>query len=330
MINAIGEPVRCAPSSHSNSTSRIKMPSICITDNFQSLDKFGHKIQQMAMPIVAGSNGEFTPVGTGFTITPGGLMMTATHVLQEAHERCGGDDRGVDISNSRMELYALYVTSEKHSAEDESLVGGMWPIRRVWFGKELDIALCWLAPATRDGEPITFPVARLSPGLPVVGDNILGFGYHKMVSETERSVSGQFTVNYKQDTAFTKGQVSEVFPLARDAAMLNFPVFRTDARFDPGMSGGPIFNEKGCVCGVVCSSLPAFCDDQQHISYGSLIWPALGSTIDAVVLEGQEPERLQLNTLVERQNILVDESIRDVTVTRKVGGTVSVMINVNK
>ncbi len=302
------------------------MSTISITDDFQPLEEFGHEIQQVVLPIIAGHKGQFVPVGTGFVIAPQGLMMTATHVLQEAHSRCGGEEGGIDISSSGMELYALYVTNERHGPKNEQFVGGLWPIRKAWFGPELDIAFCWLETALRDGEPMSFPVARLSPGLPSVGEPILGFGYHKMESATDRWDAGRKNISYRQNTAFTEGHVLEVFATARDAAMLKFPVFRTEARFDPGMSGGPIFNQKGYICGVICSSLPPFCDDEQHVSYGSLIWPSMGSSVDVIVDEGNEPERLQIHTLVERGNIKVDGSFRDIRVQRQSDGTINISI----
>jgi hypothetical protein len=73
--------------------------------------------------------------------------------------------------------------------------------------------------------------------------------------------------------------VLEVFPLRRDDSLLHFPSFSIDARFDGGMSGGPIFNEKGQLCGLVCACLdPA--PGQRHISYGASLWPAMYLNVD--------------------------------------------------
>jgi hypothetical protein len=86
-------------------------------------------------------------------------------------------------------------------------------------------------------------------------------------------------IDYSQQTAYAPGSIVEVYPLRRDSGMLNFPCFRTNARFEPGMSGGPIFNESGSVCGVICSSMPPNEDDPQWLSYGSLIRPAMATQI---------------------------------------------------
>jgi hypothetical protein len=40
--------------------------------------------------------------------------------------------------------------------------------------------------------------------------------------------NGQTLLNYRQDTAFTRGQIMEVYPQTRDS-LLSFPCFRTNA-----------------------------------------------------------------------------------------------------
>lgn len=47
------------------------------------------------------------------------------------------------------------------------------------------------------------------------------------------------------------------------------------------MSGGPVFNDDGEVCGIICSSLPADEECNEHISYVTTLWPLMGMKIDA-------------------------------------------------
>ena len=83
------------------------------------------------------------------------------------------------------------------------------------------------------------------------------------------------------DAHTTAGIVQEVHHQKRDGVRLPFPCFQTNARFDGGMSGAPIFNDQGSVCGLVCSSLPPSIPDKDHASYVSTIWPMLLIPIDA-------------------------------------------------
>jgi len=55
--------------------------------------------------------------------------------------------------------------------------------------------------------------------------------------------------------------------------MLTFPCFEIRGRFDGGMSGGPVFNDAGHCCGVVCAC--ADYGDGQYVSYATTLWPAL-------------------------------------------------------
>ena len=47
------------------------------------------------------------------------------------------------------------------------------------------------------------------------------------------------------------GRVAEVFCEGRDTVLRNYPCFSIDARFDGGMSGGPVFSETGELSGLV-------------------------------------------------------------------------------
>jgi hypothetical protein len=286
-----------------------------ISEPFSPLTEFGHRIQQCVMTLVVIDDGAIVPLGTGFTIAVDGLLMTASHVITEAMKRAVLRPNANGEMERHLALFALYLTSETHSDNKDQLIGGLIPISHVAFPKELDIGFCFLRRPLRDGEPLRFPVFRLSPGLPKVGEQILGFGYYGMKGNiTNQSSDGTICVSYSQETAFTRGQIVEIHSPMRDRGMLNFPCFRTDARFEHGMSGGPILNEKGDVCGVICSSLPQLEPDPEYISYGSLVWPALGIPVEAALVEGGPVETATIYELVQRGIVLCDESIVKVQV----------------
>ena len=45
------------------------------------------------------------------------------------------------------------------------------------------------------------------------------------------------------------------------------------------MSGGPVFNESGMLCGLICSNLPPDNPDFDHISYVTLLWPSMSTKV---------------------------------------------------
>lgn len=298
-----------------------------ISDSFSPLPEFGHRIQQCVMTLITIADGQVIPIGTGFTIAPDGLMMTAVHVIEEAIKRVVSVRNADGTIEHRLEFYALYLTAETHGENNELTLGGLIPIHRVWYSQELDIGYCWLTRPIIDDEPLRFPIFRLSPGLPKAGENVLGFGYHSMKGAIGGQVKdGKIVIDHSQDTAFTRGTIIEVFPIRRDSAMLPFPCFHTNARFEHGMSGGPILNERGDVCGVVCSSFPLVEDNPEYISFGSLIWPALGTSIEVAMSEGAQPEMVLVYDLIERGFVLTDESISNVNVELNPSGERTVAI----
>jgi S1-C subfamily serine protease len=275
------------------------------------------------MPLIMVEGNEVIPLGTGFTITSDGLMVTARHVIEEAEKRERLRTGNRRISDLRQDIFALYMIA--HHA-DGRVCGGTLPVRKVWLSDEFDICYCLLSGVLLNNEPVRFPVVRLSPGLPRVGENVIGFGYLKMAGTLEGTLeNGQTQIKYKQDTAFTRGQITEVYPLRRNS-LLPFPSFRTNARFDPGMSGGPVMNERGSVCGVICNSLPADDEYPEHISNASLLYPALGTLLDVASQPGSAAERMSVYDVIQKGHILTDDTIADVSVQHRPDGGFSVSI----
>lgn len=54
------------------------------------------------------------------------------------------------------------------------------------------------------------------------------------------------------------------------------------------MSGGPIFNENGELCGLICSSIPSIDNTSEHVSWVSSLWPMMGIEI-SLNREGYSP-----------------------------------------
>jgi hypothetical protein len=292
-----------------------------LPNQFSPFPELGHHIQQSVMPLLVISGESLTAIGTGFVITSNGLMMTAAHVLEEAVKHGiprKRQDGGLDYD---LQLYAVYVTNRKNDDCDQ-YIGGPLPVVKFWHSPELDIAFCRLgSPYPESNWMPNLPVFRLSPSVPTVGERICGCGYHQMKGNIGHPTeNGKIEVHYSQDTAYTPGRVIEVYPVRRDSVMLRFPCFRTDARFDAGMSGGPVVNQEGNVCGVICSSLPGDQSNPAHLSYASLIWPAFGTPIE-IERAGQKPATTTLYDLAGEGRVEVDASFNSIQVTAHSNGS---------
>lgn len=85
-------------------------------------------------------------------------------------------------------------------------------------------------------------------------------------------------VKFQLNPSTSIGVVTEVYPELRDSALLSFPSFQVKTHFIGGMSGGPIFNEAGELCGLICSGY-----DDDPIAYGVVLWPMTGIRIDDII-----------------------------------------------
>ena len=295
--------------------------------SFSSFPAAGGSIGKCVLPLIAMVDDEFFPVGTGFVVNRDGLIVTAAHVLEAAASmavrRLGDDGSFRDLYG----FYALYVSDQINA--DGTTFGGLIPIDHVWAPTGLDIGFGFLRLPIDTGTGRRLPLLLLPirPAAVAVGSPIIALGYYQMGSnvslEDDRSI-----VEYQQNTAVARGTVLEVHPEYRDRAYLSFPCFLTDARFDPGMSGGPILTEDGKVCGVVCSGTQFEPSENGFISYGSLIWPMFGCYIEVARDSSSSPERTLMYDLAAQGLILTDETLSHIKVEALPSGERSVRLRV--
>ena len=102
-----------------------------------------------------------------------------------------------------------------------------------------------------------------------------GFGFHSGAGSVRIDEAGTRHIEVNAIGSATVGEVIEIHAEMRDSGRLQFPCYRVNARFDGGMSGGPVFSDRGRVCGIVCSSLPPSQEGEEHVSYVATLWPAM-------------------------------------------------------
>jgi hypothetical protein len=149
-------------------------------------------------------------------------------------------------------------------------------VHRVYYAQPYDIAFLHLLPAADILPDLVWACPQLELLPPRVGSQIAAFGYPK--SRMWETTTNRWEVHTDATTA--TGTVLEIHHETRDRGTHPFPCFRTDARFDPGMSGGPVFNEDGNICGIICSNMPPQSADGEHASYVSTLWPCMGTMVD--------------------------------------------------
>jgi S1-C subfamily serine protease len=223
-------------------------------------------ITEHAVSLLAWNKNSFDPMGSGVIITPE-LVLTARHVFDDYRKNLG-DEPPPDGSHTG---FACAVLQEHRTAG--TIV--RHEIAKVWSAPWTDLALLRLREPACDfqGKPLRVVAMTMLP--PAVGSQVAAFGYPRStVIESEESV----LVSRRGVT--TVGQVMELHLDGRDRSMLPWPCFRIDARIDGGMSGGPVFNNKGELCGLMCSGVGQPSANEGHLSYVTLLWPMLGLTLD--------------------------------------------------
>lgn len=224
---------------------------------------FSSDICRVALPILAnGPAGEHV-MGTAVMITPG-LALTARHVIDEClslHDRVPPG-----VPGSQESLHAGF-TLTLVQFTDRGRSGLLWKGRRVHTSAFTDIAFIELL---RPPETTAQPSVVMTTVPPRPGERVFAFGYPR-----SRIVGQTITL----DPRTTSGQVLEVYEHGRDRSILPHPCFHTNAVFDAGMSGGPVFNQTGQLCGIISTSMCPDAGNPEWASFASLLWPAFGTRL---------------------------------------------------
>lgn len=228
-------------------------------------------ITEFALAVLSRRGDTFFPSGTATIIAPY-LAITARHVIEDFFLRYEGEIPKQPDSTGTFSLQAHQVLREGREA-------ALWNITRLWYNNDTDIAYLRLTPASKSAREHTWRALTMNALPPAPGSRIAAFGYHTSVVTTSQD-KNQVVLQWKDEPTTTIGEVIEVHDVKRDKVNLPFPYFRTNARFDGGMSGGPVFNDSGQLCGIICSNMPPFAEEDGHVSYVSSLWASMHTVID--------------------------------------------------
>lgn len=196
------------------------------------------------------------------------IYLTAAHVVRDWNERFQESHK-----KDLMQIWVIHVEKgPKYS---------IWVVDRAWINPISDLVLLHTRPYndTAIEDTVCHSVAlNLAP--PQIGERVVGFGHHSPSQNVIVDETGVRHIEINNLGAASVGEVRTIHQERRDAIRLNFPCFQVNARFDGGMSGGPVFSDNGHVCGVISSNLPPEDDNQEHISYASTLWPLMVTPID--------------------------------------------------
>lgn len=159
----------------------------------------------------------------------------------------------------------------------------VWDVISVIPHPGSDVALLHVSSNPRRSD-LEVPLRRnapvVNPFAPHVGERVAAFGYRRGSARASRSSDGELNIVLDDEFMSSVGVVREIHEWRRDRAMLPFPCYRVGARFDAGMSGGPVFDEYGSLCGLVCANVGGSHETGEPISYVTTLWPLFTLMVD--------------------------------------------------
>jgi hypothetical protein len=196
------------------------------------------------------------------------LIMTARHVVQGYWDIYNNPKVRMDLPGKKMADFEMFAVQAPGNSSEPAL----WAASKVAVCPYSDLALISVVPVDElaKGQPPLRPL-RLNILPPAKGEKIMAFGY---ASTSVAAETGQ-QVRFQLNPSTSMGTITEVFPDKRDSSLLSFPSYEVQAHFIGGMSGGPIFNQAGELCGLICSGY-----DDAPVAYGVVLWPMVGIRID--------------------------------------------------
>lgn len=228
------------------------------------------------------------------------LYVTAAHVVRDWLHKFG-----TNTEQQTFEIWAIHVRGgPKYS---------VWIVDRIWINPISDLAILHTHPYNDvAGAETSVTCVAMNVIPPKIGQRIVGFGHHSPDQKISIGEDGTRHIEINGFGAATVGEVKEVHHEKRDSVRLPFPCFQVNARFDGGMSGGPVFNDQGQLCGVICSNLPPPNQDDEHVSYATMLWPLMATYIN-IALDGTEVDQSYALINLARQGVLTaigHESVR--------------------
>lgn len=245
-------------------------------------------VHEVTTPLIARhhpSNTTFVS-GTAFIIGHG-FALTASHVIEDVLARFRDHRKGDALDSGAFDIL-MYLQIDEGTR--------FLPLKvfKIWHSNASDIAVLRFGVPSDWPEDHIWKLPRLQLCPPKAGEEIAGFGFPNVRVEP----TGRATADLEVSGHTTTGRVVQIHHARRDSVRLRFPCYQVDARFDGGMSGGPIFNRSGHVCGVICSSMPVS-EGLEHVSYACTLWPIVGDLVSAAGLSAGPDGGYELSQLFD-------------------------------
>jgi S1-C subfamily serine protease len=211
---------------------------------------FAAGLSKSAWSIFAMVGDEWRPSGTGFIVSREGLMMTARHVVTSATRDTRRSRDGDHWRYGNVLFLAAYGGSPEDPVMDPPR---LFSISEVSSAVNDDVAVCRLSPIG-SANSFDFAPLKLRPVFPNVGEEVLAFGYDQLDPTPPSDLVDNHRLDIRANGHLSIGYVEAVHWPRKKSGLANFPCFDFSASIHGGMSGGPVLDTRGNVCGVISHS----------------------------------------------------------------------------
>jgi len=243
-------------------------------DQFLIQDPRG--LRKAIVPVFLEEDSGIQGMGTAFHVDGWGTFLTAAHVIYEAMKK--GPIKKSDLKtgwlNSQLFekrpslLLGQGLVYGSVQADLAPIDGGYLVLRESDkpLSNELemtaDIAVVHISSLPLPEIISTLPL-RLSRRQPQCGENVLAIGFPELITRPIEDV----TYFLSEGMYGAYGQIIKFHPKGTNKTSPT-PVIEIQGNWTPGMSGGPVFNQKGEVIGIVSRSIAPDGEDVGH-GYGA-------------------------------------------------------------
>jgi hypothetical protein len=123
----------------------------------------------------------------------------------------------------------------------------------------------------------TFYQASITTRLPAIGERLVIAGFRASNKSFPRG-EDKTRINLGGYVTVSSGIVTEQYPQDRDTLLAPWPSIEIDCPAWGGMSGGPVFDSRGFLVGLISRSMET--EDEPSPILSSLLWPILGHRFD--------------------------------------------------
>ena len=210
----------------------------------------------MLLALFFSHGGSITVFGSGVLVAPA-IALCASHVI--APHMNG-------LLAGQIPVLCFGVAS--HGAQG-------WRVRHIRLVDRCNICFLCLEYCAELPPDKTFYHASITTSLPAIGENVALTGFRAPGS----SLNAAERTEVRANVIVSSGAVTQRFPLGRNRLLAPWPCLEIDCPAWGGMSGGPVFDSRGYLIGLVARSMETA--DEPSPTVVSLPWPILGHKVQA-------------------------------------------------